>query len=162
MTYLTTDHCRQLVTLWGVGDRRPAPGTLGSLVALPIGWLILLVVGWKGLGILALAVFFLGWFGVTKARDRFAEVDAPQIVIDEVAGQWLSLLVIDPTRPIEVLLAFLFFRYFDWDKPWPASWVQKKLVSPLGVMLDDVIAAGFACLFLMAAIPLAERYVFGY
>jgi len=150
--------CRLVATVGGVGDRKPVPGTLGSLVALPPGLLVMALLGWKVLAVLAIGLFFLGWWAIKRSRDQFAMVDAPQIVVDEVVGMWLSLLVIDPTVPIEIVMAFLLFRYFDWDKPWPISVVQRRLLTPLGVMLDDVLAGALAALFLMAFIPLVHAY----
>jgi phosphatidylglycerophosphatase A len=151
--------CRKIVTVGGVGDRKPAPGTLGSLIAVPFGLLVLVALGAKALAIMAVLLFLVGWWAVHKAKGQFAAVDAPQIVVDEVVGMWLSLLVINPTNPIEVVMAFAFFRYFDIDKPWPISWVQRRAVNAFGVMFDDVLAAGYATVFLLAFVPLVRAYL---
>jgi phosphatidylglycerophosphatase A len=60
--------------------------------------------------------------------------------------------------PIEIVMAFLLFRYFDWDKPWPISVVQRRMLTPLGVMLDDVLAAVLTIVFLVAFTPLVHAY----
>ena len=71
--------------------------------------------------------------------------DPGLVVIDEVVGQWLSLLT-TPLDPIGYLIAFFFFRFFDILKPWPACWADSKLHSATGVMLDDVFAGLYALL----------------
>ena len=154
----TPMECRLVATVGGVGDRKPVPGTLGSLVALPPGLLVLALLGWQVLAVLAIGLFLVGWLAIKRSRDQFAMVDAPQIVVDEVVGMWISLLVINPTVPIEIVMAFLLFRYFDWDKPWPISVVQRRMLTPLGVMLDDVLAAVLTIIFLVAFIPLVHAY----
>ncbi|PIW31259.1 MAG: phosphatidylglycerophosphatase A, partial [Rhodospirillales bacterium CG15_BIG_FIL_POST_REV_8_21_14_020_66_15] len=80
----------------------------------------------------------------TAAVLRRAEAKDPSfVVIDEVAGQWLALL---PAGPDPVLFAagFLAFRLFDIWKPWPASWADRRVGGAWGVMLDDLIAGGYA------------------
>jgi hypothetical protein len=89
----------------------------------------------------------------------------PQIVVDEVVGMWISLLVINPTVPIEIVMAFLLFRYFDWDKPWPISVVQRRMLTPLwgdvgrcvGGGADHCIPGGLypagSCLFRIISPP---------
>jgi len=75
------------------------------------------------------------------------EHDSGAIVIDEVAGMWITLLPI-AYSPIHILLAFALFRFFDIVKPWPISWCDKKLPGALGVMADDVVAGIFSALIL--------------
>ena len=71
------------------------------------------------------------------------EGDPGEIVVDEVAAQWLVLSCIGGLFPMGVsyLVGFLLFRLFDIIKIWPASWADEKVHGPLGVMLDDVFAA---------------------
>jgi phosphatidylglycerophosphatase A len=73
------------------------------------------------------------------------------IVIDEVAGQWLTLIPaigLFGFHPLPVLLAFVLFRLFDILKPWPVSYLDKKIEGGLGVMLDDIAAGIYAGLCL--------------
>ena len=74
---------------------------------------------------------------------KYKEKDPQIIVIDEVVGQWLTLVIV----PIDLLwycLAFVFFRLFDICKPWPVSVIDRKMKNAFGVMLDDVAAAIYA------------------
>jgi len=72
------------------------------------------------------------------------------VVIDEVAGQWLTLLVAPPDLLL-YLAGFLLFRLFDIRKPWPVSWADQSLPGGLGVMVDDLLAGLYAALFLYGA-----------
>ena len=69
--------------------------------------------------------------------------DPGAIVIDEVAGQWLTLAVA-PLDPLAYLLGFVLFRIADVLKPWPASWLDRRVGGAFGVMIDDVAAAAYA------------------
>ncbi len=145
-------------TWFGVGYLPKAPGTWGSLAALPLAWGLQVMGGNMALIGGIIAVFALGlwssgiFMGLSKSHDPGA------IVIDEVAGQWIVLLAAIPglgaQTPDLVLYAigFFLFRLFDVLKPWPISLADKKIGGALGVMVDDVLAgmAGFAVmLFLM-------------
>ena len=87
--------------------------------------------------------------GHTPLHLAAAKNDPKEIVIDEVAGQWLALAVVPPDVLLYAL-GFLLFRAFDVMKPWPAGLIDRRLKSGLGVMLDDVAAAVYAgaCLLL--------------
>ena len=134
-----------LGTWFGAGKSPVAPGTFGSLAALPFGWAILHFGGACGLAAAAFAVFFIGvWSADVVMRETNTE-DPGMIVIDEVVGQWIALLCV-PADWIGYLLAFALFRVFDISKPWPACWAASKLRSATGVMLDDVFAGLYALL----------------
>ena len=70
------------------------------------------------------------------------------VVVDEVAGQWLTLLPA-PFNPLCWALAFLLFRVFDIWKPWPVRWADRHVHGGLGIMLDDLLAAVYAALALL-------------
>jgi len=128
-----------IATVFGVGRLRPAPGTWGSLAALPAAWAISSAAG--GLA-LAVAVIIVSVFGVWASDiyvRRTGADDPSVIVIDEVAGQWLTLVLL-PTEPLAYAMGFLLFRVFDVLKPWPASWADRRIKGGLGVMLDDLLA----------------------
>jgi len=131
-----------LATWFGCGLMRPAPGTWGTLGAMPIG-LILLTLGGKIS--LIVGIMLITWIGLWAAR-QFESMtgthDNSMIVIDEVAGVWITLLACTLT-PLSILLAFFLFRLFDVLKPWPISWLDRNVRGAWGVMLDD-IAAGLA------------------
>ena len=126
-------------TVCGVGYARYAPGTAGSLVALPIAWFA----GGPALPLLALALILIGWGAADVVVRRGGVQDPPRVVIDEVAGQTLAL--IPASHDIFAFaVAFLAFRATDILKPWPASWADRRLTGGLGAMADDVIAGIYA------------------
>lgn len=136
-----------IVTFGGVGLLPFAPGTWGSAAALPFGWLIAMLGGWPALLAGAAIVAAIGW----RASDRYVALtgrdDPPEIVIDEVAAQWLALTVVPLTLP-GYFAAFFIFRLFDTLKPWPASWADAEVEGGAGVMLDDIVAGLYALIAL--------------
>lgn len=152
-----------VATVVGVGYVRPAPGTWGSLVALPWAWLLHLVGGFPLLVLSIGVAFAAGWWATGYMTRGMDNHDPSEIVIDEVAGQWIALLPLSHaawSMQIDILAmwpgwiaAFALFRLFDILKPGPVGWADRR-GDPLGVMLDDVIAGVFAALgvLLLAAV----------
>jgi phosphatidylglycerophosphatase A len=147
-----------LATWFGVGLIPIAPGTWGSLAALPFAWAIRSLWGATGLAIAIVIVFFAGWWAVAIVAKTSSVKDPGAVVIDEVAGQWLVLLTA-PSDPLAWVLAFLLFRIFDIWKPWPVRWADRDITGGHGVMLDDLLAAVYAALVLW--VLLAIGGVFG-
>ena len=142
-----------LATWFGSGLLPKAPGTWGSLAALPLAWLIQTATGWMGLAIGVLVVFGIGIWAANGYTARLGGDDPGPVVIDEVAGQWLSLLPAAYFVPLSPDLAlygaaFLLFRLADIFKPWPVSWADSTIKGGLGIMLDDILAAVYAGLAL--------------
>ena len=146
---------RFINTFGFVGLMRPAPGTWGSLAAVLIGWGIERYIGFPALVIATLAVTALGFWSVNAAlKDRPGE-DPSEIVIDEVAGQWLALcftLIPLWRHGVDSLflgawpawvVPFLLFRLFDIWKPWLVGRADRR-GDAAGVMLDDLWAGLFA------------------
>ena len=134
-----------LGTWLGSGKSPVAPGTFGSLAALPFAYALMFFGNRYFLLSAAIIVYFIGvWSADIIMRETNTE-DPGQIVIDEVVGQWIALLL-TPLDPIGYVIAFLLFRFFDILKPWPVSWADSKLHSATGVMLDDVFAGLYALL----------------
>jgi phosphatidylglycerophosphatase A len=137
-------------TVGGIGRIGRAPGTLGSLVALPLAWAAS-IYGVPGLLALVVAAFALGWWA-SETYIRSGRIqDPPEVVIDEVAGQALTLAF----APMPLGLAwgaagFALFRLFDIWKPWPVSLAERRLPGGLGIMADDIVAALYAGLALIA------------
>ena len=132
-----------LATWFGAGRLPWAPGTWGSLAALPLAWL-LLALGGPWLLLIAVAlVFVLGLWASDRYMKAVGLHDPGAIVIDEVAGQWLTL-AIAPLDPLAFLVGFVLFRIADVFKPWPASWLDRRVGGAFGVMIDDVAAAVYA------------------
>ena len=160
---------RLVATAFGIGRLPGAPGTWGSLAAIPAGWLLHWAGGPAALALAIAAAFLGGLWAVRQESVAGGDPDPSEFVIDEVAGQWIALL------PLSVGLwlagaaphvfpwpgwvgAFLLFRAFDILKPWPVSWAD-RLHSPLGVMLDDVIAGILAALCVTGLAALAHGWL---
>ncbi len=129
-------------TWFGVGFLPKAPGTWGSLAALPFAWVIDQTLGRPGLAAAIVIVFMVGVWSSTVIVGRGGSGDPSAIVIDEVVGQWLVLVAVHA----DVFLyaaGFVLFRAADIVKPWPVSWVDEKVKGGPGVMLDDVAAAAY-------------------
>ena len=137
-----------LVTWFGSGLLKPASGTWGTLFALPFAILILNFYGKSALLLASIFVFFIGIFASNLYIGKNKKLDPKEVVIDEVAGMFISLLAITSINFLQISLAFIFFRCFDITKPFPISWVDKNIKSGLGIMLDDIIAGIFAYLLL--------------
>lgn len=149
---------RASVAFWiatglGSGLMRPAPGTWGSLAALPAG-LGLILAG--GSGLLAFALILLIPISLWSVHrylghlTRDESADPAEVVIDEVAGVWLTLLAAPLTVP-GVLCAFALFRFFDILKPWPVSWFDRTWKGPVGILADDLAAGLYAAICLAGA-----------
>jgi len=132
-----------LATWFGCGRIKPAPGTWGTLGALPPALLVAWLAGWWGLLLGAVLCFFAGvWAGQRHAR-ALGSADPGEVVIDEVAGVWLTLVPLCLDWRLWVL-AFVVFRAADILKPWPASWCDRHLAGGLGIMTDDLVAGLYA------------------
>jgi phosphatidylglycerophosphatase A len=145
-------------TACGVGFAPLATGTWGSLVTLPLGWMIATWFGASGLIVSAFAATFIGVVASNWLLARGAHDDPGFIVIDEVAGQLLALAFV-PTTWWAYALAFVFFRFADVTKPFPANWCDQKLDGGWGVMADDLVAglyAGIASWVAIAFLPIAR------
>lgn len=148
-----------VATFGGVGDIPSAPGTWGSLAALPAAW-ALHALGGAWLVVIALPVVFLAGIWATKRETAETGLHDPShVVIDEVAGQWIALLPVligADHVGMDVLrlwpgwiAAFVFFRLFDIWKPGPVGWADRR-DDAWGVMLDDVIAGIMAAIVVIA------------
>ena len=134
-----------LATWFGCGLFRKAPGTWGTIGALPFGIALLHFGGWPLLLCVSIFMFFIGLYVAKKFDEMVGGHDSSAIVIDEVVGLWIAMLpivLINSTSAviINILLAFTLFRFFDILKPWPIGWADKKLPGAWGVMMDDILA----------------------
>jgi phosphatidylglycerophosphatase A len=134
----------------GIGLLPLMPGTWASLAALPCAWAIRSVGGIAALAAAVVIAFAPGWWAAARVATESGQHDPGFIVIDEIAAQWLVLLI----APLDwrwYAAAFLLFRLFDISKPWPARLVEQRVASGLGIMLDDIVAALYALLLLLIA-----------
>jgi phosphatidylglycerophosphatase A len=137
-------HPATLIATWfGTGLLPKAPGTWGSLAAVPCAWVIYQSLGPAALAAASILAFLGGWWACAVLAKKGAEGDPGVIVIDEIAGQWLTLTVVAPDLLFYVT-GFALFRFFDIVKPWPVSWAERRVAGPLGVMVDDMLAGLYA------------------
>ncbi len=144
-----------IATFFGIGYLRPAPGTWGSLAALPVAYAVLSIGGFWLLVNLTFFVFMSGWIATRELTRGQEDHDPSYIVVDEVVGQWIALFPVayGASRMSADLLAlypgwiaaFVLFRLFDIWKPWLVGRADAR-GDALGVMLDDVIAGAFAAI----------------
>ncbi|MEQ8503771.1 MAG: phosphatidylglycerophosphatase A [Rhodospirillales bacterium] len=132
-----------VATWFGCGLFPKAPGTIGSLGALPVAWVILTYGDWMWLAVAVVAASLIGIAATGIVLRKSGIKDPSFVVIDEVAGQWLALLPAG-LNPYLFVAGFLAFRLFDIWKPWPVGWADRKVPGATGVMLDDLIAGIYA------------------
>ena len=135
-----------VATFFGAGFSPVAPGTVGSLAALPLAF-ALLHMEVVSATLIVISLYFLGLWSANHLEKVSGQHDAQMIVIDEVVGVCVSALLLswwflgaaDPY--LLLLLSFLSFRLFDILKPWPISWIDRTVGGGVGVMIDDLVAA---------------------
>jgi len=159
----------RLVTTFGLGKLRPAPGTWGSMPPCAVAGLMVFgglgpngtIVHWIIYnGVLAAVLLVFAWACIhygDAAEARFGKKDPGQICADETAGVCLPLMflpakaLINPGYAIAMIaLAFFSFRVLDIIKPWPANGLQKKPAG-WGVLLDD-LAAGVQAMIVVQVV----------
>ena len=135
---------------FGTGLSRYAPGTLGSVLGIP---LYLLLPSQKLLIYLpiVLALFLFGIWCCEVATRHLGVHDHGGIVWDEIVGMLIALIAV-PQSALYLILGFLLFRLFDIWKPWPIAWADKHVHGGLGIMLDDVIAGVMACVMMQVVV----------
>ena len=99
--------------------------------------------------VLIIAIFTIGVFAINTIIDHTGEKDPSRVIIDEVAGQWLGLLIL-PDGMLYIAGAFLLFRFLDILKPWPIRQME-QFPKGWGVMLDDILA-GLLTLWLIQVV----------
>jgi len=138
-----------LATWLGFGLLRPAPGTWGSLGAIPFGIILYASTGPLVFILGIILITAIGYWAAARFEQETGIHDCKMVVIDEVAGQWIALLpalYATGINPLSVFLAFILFRFFDIIKPWPISHFDENVEGALGVMADDIIAGLAAAL----------------
>lgn len=127
---------------FGSGLARKAPGTFGTLAAFPLFW----VLQQSSLSVqivLVVAAVMLGIWACNLTGLHLNQHDSGHIVWDEIAA-FLLVLIFTPVGPWWMLYAFALFRLFDIFKPFPIGWADATVKGGIGVMLDDLLAAGYA------------------
>lgn len=131
---------------FGSGLAKKAPGTFGTVAAIPLYGLFAQSPLWV-YSLLTLLVTVAGVWICQVAADKLGEHDFGGIVWDEIAGYLITLWFV-PCSWAAVAWGFVLFRVFDIVKPWPICWLDRHVQGGLGIMLDDVLAGAFAGLLL--------------
>lgn len=131
---------------FGSGLIRPAPGTWGSVVGVLLGALLLQWLDVKTFAFLTALGFAFGCYLCQKTSHDMGVHDHGSIVWDEIIGVFIVLLALPQISWLWCLLAFVLFRFFDILKPFPIRYFDQKLMSGFGIMIDDVLAAGYSVL----------------
>lgn len=156
-------------TVGGVGYLRPAPGTWGSLAALPMAYVLHQFGGFLLLALATVICMVVGvWAAEAMTRNR-ENMDPSEFVLDEVAGQFIALWAVSYpawAHDIEItalwpgwIAAFVLFRLFDILKPGPVGWADRQK-GATGVMMDDIIA-GILAAICVAALAFLPHVVLG-
>ncbi len=150
---------RNIATLMGLGFIGFAPGSWGSLATLPLFAVIFQAAGLAGTLIALPLILYFGWWATQRYTQLHKNHDPSEVIIDEVAGQWIALLPLaaGATQSGASLFAlwpgwiaaFLLFRFFDIWKPSIIGWADRRS-DAIGVMLDDCFAGLFAALGVIA------------
>ena len=126
----------------GSGLVPKAPGTAGTVVAIPV-YLLVQALAWPGYLALTALLFVAGIGICAHTAARLGVHDHPGIVWDEIVG-YLVTMTLAPAGWAWVAIGFVLFRFFDVLKPWPIRWFDRHVHGGFGIMLDDLIAGLFA------------------
>ncbi len=129
---------------FGSGASPYAPGTFGTLAAVPI-YILLAKLPMQWYVLMLIVTFGIGIYLCDRTAKDIGVHDHGGIVWDEFVGYWITMLAAPPGWGW-VVAGFVLFRFFDVIKPFPISWLDKHIHGGLGIMLDDTVAAVFAWL----------------
>lgn len=135
-----------MATGFRVGYSPLAPGTLGTLIAIPI-YFFLSEITSPLYELTLLTFFFLSSWISGQAEKYFGKSDDQRIVIDEMTGFLITMLWV-PKTTLFMVIGFFLFRFFDIFKPFPIRLIDKRLKGGFGVVLDDVVAGVYANIIL--------------
>ncbi len=136
-----------LATGFGSGLAPIVPGTVGTLAAIPLYW----VLAQLPFLLYLLAIVIAAIIGVTicqKTSDDMKVHDHGSIVWDEFVGFWITMAIAPTISWQWILAGFILFRFFDMLKPWPISWLDKHVSGGFGIMIDDIVAGFMAMISL--------------
>lgn len=131
---------------FGSGLSPKAPGTVGTLVAIPL-WLAFESLPLLPYSAVVVLAFAFGVFCCGYTAKAMAVHDDGSIVWDEFVGFWITMCAV-PAEPVWIVAGFALFRVFDILKPWPIKWLDKQVHGGFGIMIDDVLAGVFAAILL--------------
>ena len=129
---------KYIVSLGGVGFLKPASGTWGTLVSMPIAYFLASCFSPSSLILFSIPVFLIGWYFTAIYEKHSDKHDASEVVIDEMAGTFVTLAFI-PVDLVYYTIAFFMFRIWDIVKPYPIRAIDRQK-TPFSVMFDDMVA----------------------
>ncbi len=135
---------------FGSGLASKAPGTFGTLAAVPIYYLLSFLSTEVYISLLLISSLLGFWLCHITSRDMGVH-DHKAIVWDEFVGYWITMVTVPFSVPWAIV-GFLLFRLFDILKPFPISWLDKKVSGGFGIMIDDIVAGIFAAISLQLLI----------
>ncbi len=150
---IMTDTVHILAFGFGSGLAPKAPGTFGSVIGALIAW-AMLSLGPANYLIITILSFVFGVWLCGASSTKLGVHDHGGIVWDEIVGMMITYFML-PQGWWWLLLGFVLFRLFDIVKPWPISWLDKRVHGGFGIMIDDVIAG----LFALAVLQLLSRFL---
>jgi phosphatidylglycerophosphatase A len=149
MAKMADSLARAIATAFGSGYSAFAPGTVGSAVGVLLFW-PLAAVAWPGQAAACALLFVVGSMAAGRVARQVDRKDPGIVVVDEVVGQWVTLIAL-PFTPLTAGLGFVLFRVMDIAKPWPARDLE-RVPGGWGIMADDVAAGVYAHLALRAGL----------
>ena len=147
-----------ILSMFGIGDSKFAPGTVASFVTCLI---FIIIFNYKiniiYLILIVSIIFIFSVYSIDAYRKSFDQVDSSKIVVDEFIGQSIPILTIYSYIPknnigtfiLYIVISFILFRFFDIAKPYPANKIDKEMKNGFGVMLDDVVAGVYASIIIL-------------
>lgn len=140
---------KAIATALGAGYSPLAPGTCGTLVAVPLAWALAGLPIWQ-FSIVCVAVTLLAVWAAGRADRAWGTHDSGRIVIDEVAGYLVTMACVDRAHWAPLAVGFVVFRVLDIVKPPPVRWLDENLPGGWGVVLDDVAAGAIGMVMMIA------------
>lgn len=131
----------------GSGLSPKAPGTMGTLAALPLYYWFMADLSPLLYFAMLVVTSLVGIYICHKTAKDLNVHDHGGIVFDEWVGMWITLFLA-PTGWLWLAVGFGLFRFFDIIKPWPISWLDKHVAGGFGIMIDDILAGVMACICL--------------
>ena len=172
-----------ILTMFGIGYFKYAPGTLASLVTCLIYYFLVItdnfVPNYNYIIIILIVILIYSIILIDKLAYKFKKKDPNEIVIDEFIGQWIVILSVSyiPTVGLllslmanqsvlvpyffesKLMLAFILFRIFDILKPFPINIIDKKMKNGLGVVLDDIVAGIYAAISVFVILKIISLWL---
>ena len=144
------DWVAQVLCVWfGCGLLPKAPGTFGTLGAIPL-YLLVRPHGRGAVAAAAVVLTLVGLWAADRVARRLGAKDPQFICIDEVAGVFVTWIAAPPTT-VGLIVGVVLFRVFDQLKPWPARLAERRLPGGAGIVLDDVAAGAWGAALLVVA-----------